>query len=376
MCFLYVFVDPFILFIILVLFILLIHSDVFSSKTLQETARVEADSTYATSSNVIKQIHKEKCTYKKDVTIYMDAFEEVSRMYFGKSYQGFISKSHHCKPLPGGGRCLFNHDNKSSNAIFYYGGYTNLKFARVFSEQIVVVFTKESEKGRNCHFPPSSQYDVKVSYRRDSTIPVPFICNANLALRVAKMGSPDTPVGRKKLVASFISGCKHQWRNDYLAELMEYIHVDQWGKCLKNTPGDFWKTRHAQFETQKLDFLEKTPYKFLIAFENAVEEDYITEKIYHAYLTRSIPIYYGDKAVFDLVPANSSLIYANNYSPKELAELIQCIANNDTLYSQYFTNWDLDKMHKLHEKYCLEHFTCVTCRKVWSILYNRKCAMR
>lgn len=345
-------------------------------KILKGASQVKVVSVYPTNSTHSKHVEKAECTYDKDVTVYMDAFKEVSKIYFGSSYQGFISKSQHCKRLPGGGKCWFNHDNKSSDAIFYYGGYTKLKFKRVFSEQIVVVFTKESEKGRNCHFPPSNQYDIKVSYRRDSTVPVPFICNANLGLRVAKMGPPDKPVGRQKLVASFISGCRHEWRNNYLTELMKYIHVDQWGSCLKNTPGDFWKTRHGRFEKEKLDFLENKPYKFLISFENAVEEDYITEKIYHAYLTRSIPIYYGDKAVFDLVPANSSLIYANNYSPKELAGLIQRIANNDTLYGQFFTNWDLSKMRKLHEQYCLEHFTCPTCRKVWELLYNKKCVMK
>lgn len=354
-------------------------SQVILSTKQQNIEHIETVSTYITSSTHSKHVEKavqSKCTYEKDVTVYMDAFEEVSDIYFGKSYQGYIFKSQHCKPLPGGGRCLFNHDNKSSDAIFYYGGYTNLKFKRLFSKQIVVVFTMESENGRNCHFPPSDQYDIKVSYKRDSTVPIPFLCNADLALRVAEMGLPDVPVGRKKLIASFISGCKHKWRNDYLTDLMKYVHVDQWGKCLKNTPGDFWKTRQKNFAKEKLDFLNKTSYKFLISFENAVEEDYITEKIYHAYLTRSIPIYYGDKAVFDFVPANSSLIYANNYSPKELAELVQRIANDDTLYSQYFTNWDLTKMRKLHEQYCLEHFTCATCRKIWNTLYNRKCPIK
>lgn len=348
---------------------------IFTTKMTQNTAHIKPiTAKYANNYTHTKFVKKAPvCNYTKDVTVYMDAFEEVSKLYFGKSYQGIIIKSRRCKPLPGGGKCLFNHDHNSSDAIFYYGGYTNLKFKRVYSEQIVVVFTKESEKGRNCHFPPPDQYDIKVSYRRDSTVPVPFICNSNLALRVAEMGLPDVPVGREKLVASFISGCKHKWRNQYLTELMKYIHVDQWGSCLKNTPGDFWKTRHANFEQQKLDFLKKTPYKFLIAFENAVEEDYVTEKIYHAYLTRSIPIYYGDKAVFDLVPANSSLVYANNYSPKELAELIQRIANNYALYSQYFSNWDLTKMRKLHEQYCLDYFSCATCGKVWNILHDRKC---
>ena len=314
-----------------------------------------------------------QCAYSKDVEVYMDAFKEVTRLYFKEQYQGFIDSSHKCDPLPGGGRCLFNHNKPKSDAIFYYGGYTKLKYKRVFNGQIVVVFTMESENGENCHFPPPDRYDIKVSYRRDSTIPVPFLCERNLALRLAEMGQPEVPVGREKLAAGFISNCGFKWRNEYITELMDYIHIDQWGKCYKNTPGEFYKTRQGPFEEEKLNFLNKDPYKFLIAFENGVEDDYITEKIYHAYLTRSIPIFYGDKAVFDIVPANTSLIYANNYTPKELATLIKRVASNDTLYSEYFKNWDLDKMRKLHERYCSEYFICATCRKVWETLYHRKC---
>ena len=81
--------------------------------------------------------------------------------------------------------------------------------------------------------------------------------------------------------------------------------------------------------------------------------------------------------MFDIVPANTSLIYANNCTPnyiyKQLATLIKRVASNDTLYSEYFKNWDLDKMRKLHKRYCSEYFICATCRKVWETLYHRKC---
>ena len=61
------------------------------------------------------------------------------------------------------------------------------------------------------------------------------------------------------------------------------------------------------------------------------------------------------------------------YTPEELAKLIKRVGSNDTLYSGYFKNWDLAKMHKLYKQYCSEHFICATCGKVWNMLYNRKC---
>ena len=314
-----------------------------------------------------------QCTYRKDVTVYMDAFEEVTKLYLLEKYQEYLNKSHECDLLPGGGRCLFNHINTTSDAILYYGGYTNLKYQRVYEGQVVVVFTMEAESGNFCHFPPPDQYDIKVSYIRNSTIPYPFLCDGNLALQLADMGQPDVPIGREKLVVGIMTNCNAKWRKTYITEFMKYVSVDQYGKCLRNMPGNYWRTRRGNFELAKLKFLNKNPYKFLITFENRVEDDYITEKIYHAYLTRTIPIYYGDKAVFDLVPANTSLIYANNFTPKELAELIKRIDSNDTLYSEYFKNWDLNKMRKLHIRYCSEYFTCAICKTIREMLYHRKC---
>ena len=316
-----------------------------------------------------------KCTYEKNVTIYMDAFQSLIRGFFGPKYKNYLLKSQECEPLPGGGRCLVNYDNKHSDAILYYGSYTELNFKRVFDDQIVVVFTLEAESGPYCHLPPSSKYHIKVSYKRNSTIPYLFLCQDNASKGMLEMEQPNISARNQKLVASFIANCV-EWRVDYLKELMKYVHVDHWGKCLKNTPGEFWKTRYGDsYSKSKIDFLRKNPYKFLITFENIIDGDYITEKIYDAYLSHAIPIFCGDKSVFDLVPGKSTFIYANDYTPKQLAELIKRIDNNDTLYRQYF-NWDLSIIRELDEKYCSEYFMCRVCKNVWELLYNRKCGIK
>ena len=319
-------------------------------------------------------ISQSQCTYEKDVTIYMDAFQKLIHDFSWPEYGDFLVQSRQCKPLPGGHRCLFNTDNKSSDAVFSYLALNDLKFKRVFDGQVVVLFTLERESSASYHFPPPDHYDIKVSYRRDSSIPTPYMCINNLGLQLVEMGQPDVPVGRKQ-IASFISNCL-KWRVDYVAKMMKIVHIDQWGACLKNIGGDFSKTRWSYHENTKLEVLRKNPYKYLISFENAVDDDYITEKVYHGYLTRTIPIYYGDKSVFDVIPGNHTLIYANDYTPKELTELIKRIDSNDTLYAQYFTNWDLSKMRKLHEKYCSEFFLCTTCRRVWEMLSDRKCGIK
>ena len=303
----------------------------------------------------------------------MDNFKKVSK-YFIFEYPQYAQRSHQCGPLPGGGYCLFNADKPLSDAVLYCGAFTKSKFKRMFDDQVVVVITREPETGKFCHFPPLDKYDIRVSYRRNSTIPLPFFCKGNKILRMIEMGQSDVPVGRKNLVVGIISNCESEWRNKYITELMDYVHIDQWGKCFNNTVDNFWKNRRARNnEEPKTYFLTENTYKFLVSFENTVDPDYISEKIFDGYLTRTIPIFYGDKAVYEFSPANHSLINASNYTPKELAEMIKRIGNNDTLYSEFFKNWDLVKVHKLHKQYCSEDYVCTICRKVWEKLYNRKC---
>ena len=75
------------------------------------------------------------------------------------------------------GRCIFNYDNKHSDAILYYGTNNELPYIRVFDDQIVIVFTLEAESGIDCHLPTPDKYDIKVSYKRDSTVPLPYFCH-------------------------------------------------------------------------------------------------------------------------------------------------------------------------------------------------------
>ena len=316
-----------------------------------------------------------ECTYNDDITIYMDAFEKLSQGFFGPEYRDFLLNSQDCPPLPGGGRCIYNHEDPCSDAILYYGARHELNYRRLFDDQILIMFTMESESGPYCHFPPADQYEIKISYRRDSTVPKLFLCQDDVAKRLVEMGQPVVSAKNKKLVASFITNCV-KWRADYIRELMKYIHIDQWGNCFKNTEGDFWKTRKGHYSNYKIDFLQKNQYKFVISFENNVDVDYVSEKVYDAYLARTIPIYYGEEGIFDLIPGNSTFIYAKDYTPKQLADLIKRIDNDDSLYHQYFTNWDLDKLRKLDEQYCSEYFMCTTCKRVWEMMYERKCGRK
>jgi len=78
-------------------------------------------------------------------------------------------------------------------------------------------------------------------------------------------------------------------------------------------------------------------YKFVIAFENSLCWDYITEKLFYNMKFNIIPIVldlHGNVARF--APAGSYINALDFSSVKELADYLKVLDGNDTLYNQYF----------------------------------------
>lgn len=85
-------------------------------------------------------------------------------------------------------------------------------------------------------------------------------------------------------------------------------------------------------------------YKFVLAFENSLCEDYVTEKLYNHLKLNVVPVVFGASNYSLFAPPNS-IIDASQYTPEKLAEYLQILDKNDTLYNQYF---------KWKEEYAIE----------------------
>ena len=84
--------------------------------------------------------------------------------------------------------------------------------------------------------------------------------------------------------------------------------------------------------------LSKT-YKFYLAFENSNCKDYVTEKFYVNGLKNDIlPIVMGAKAEdYAKVAPERSYIHVDEFAgPKELAQYLHVLDQNDDLYNTYF----------------------------------------
>ncbi|XP_076652292.1 alpha-(1,3)-fucosyltransferase 10 isoform X2 [Halictus rubicundus] len=172
-------------------------------------------------------------------------------------------------------------------------------------------------------------------------------------------------------------------RDTYVAELMKYIRVDSYGTCLNNAQFDKrLKENYLEILNSK-DFLSFIAnYKFTIAFENAVCQDYITEKLWRPLTVGSVPIYYGSPSFKDWLPNNMSAISVLDFKdPKSLASFLNNLSNNKTEYEKYLThklidNYDIDNqklkntLHRNNEwsrkefgNY-VDEFECFVCESI------------
>ena len=75
---------------------------------------------------------------------------------------------------------------------------------------------------------------------------------------------------------------------------------------------------------------------FHFAFENSDCKDYHTEKALHALLAGTVPVYLGHPSVRHFLPRGSYIAVRDFNSIGELAAQLHRIANNQTLYEEYF----------------------------------------
>lgn len=128
-------------------------------------------------------------------------------------------------------------------------------------------------------------------------------------------------------------------RDKYVESLMEHVSIDSYGKCLhnKNLPDSLSNAMETINSEEFLHFVAQ--YKFTIAFENAVCDDYITEKLWRPLSVGSIPIYMGSPSIQDWLPNPNSAILAENFSsPRELAAFILELNEDDDKYSSFLSH--------------------------------------
>ena len=175
----------------------------------------------------------------------------------------------------------------------------------------------------------ASLFELKMGYRKTDDILYPYYKYEYKDLLSRSRGAKNKEGDVCVLISSLLD---KSGRFGYLSELMCYLPIDSYGKWMQNRllKGDTGRN-------SKLDLYRK--YKFVIAFENAIEEDYVTEKFYDPLLAGSVPVYLGAPNIRDFQPGEHCFVDVNVFdSPKELAGFLKDCCRDDCLYEQ-FHSW-------------------------------------
>jgi hypothetical protein len=122
-----------------------------------------------------------------------------------------------------------------------------------------------------------------------------------------------------------ISNPSCQERNDFFTKLNSIIPVHSAGKHMKNYQSDLVDSSIHSSENL-IKFMSE--YKFVIAFENSQVDGYTTEKLAQPLRCFSIPIYWGNKHVKDLIPGSCYL----HDEPDQLLNQVLHLHENDEAY--------------------------------------------
>lgn len=193
-----------------------------------------------------------------------------------------------------------------------------------------------------CHDEIASLFNFSSTFKRHSDFPITTQHFPSLEFLTSRKPVPLSEKNklRKEGLAPVVYLQSHcdvpSDRDRYVKELMKHIDVDSYGACLNNKDLEnrtLWSTE-TMHDPMLYDVLAK--YKFNLAFENALCEDYITEKLVRALHVGSVPVYRGAKSIKDWAPERHSIINADDFvSPENLAELLNALDHNDGAYDRY-----------------------------------------
>ena len=318
---------------------------------------------YFSSFNTFNELHRLNST---SVSVY---FENVGALdsFYGNMYTKWLEQKIHGCVIPNG-ECVFEAENPKADVV-YRGSrlYSSFLPERYCERQILAVLNTEAESSCTSDAVANLRSaEIKIDHHLTSDITITEACGIPWKKELYK--TPD-PSGRKG-VALLMSNCGAKWRSDYIHELSKYIHIYSYGKCFHNvTVPSSRKHRIDTFPS----IVKK--HRMVVTFENTIEKDYISEKIGICYHSGVIPVYWGPPEIYQWVPGNNSFIDPQKFKgPKELAEYLKRVDEDDNLFRYHTTNFDFERTEKMVDRYCGHtqvHFLCQVCKIAQDLKLSR-----
>ncbi|KYQ89444.1 glycosyltransferase [Tieghemostelium lacteum] len=235
----------------------------------------------------------------------------------------------------------------------------------MFSYETPIYFPRQSNAEYLSHM------DWRMTFEESSEVRVSMMCSWGFEGGIeAYRREISPPFKQKQGFAVFVASNCHSGgalqRTQYVEDLMRYIPVDSFGLCLQNQPSEALDRNTARERfAHKIEVFSR--YKFVLAFENNNYTDYVTEKLSHALLSTSIPVYMGPESVEDYVPGDKSIIKTSDFkSPQDLANYLLNLAENEEDYLSYF-KWKKQYFRTTfvrRYKECIFNVECRLCERI------------
>ncbi|KAM9849872.1 GDP-fucose protein O-fucosyltransferase 4 [Aulostomus maculatus] len=236
---------------------------------------------------------------------------------------------------------------KRTTSIIFYG--TDIRAYETplprLHHQTWALFHEESPMNNYIlsHTPGIRLFNYTATFRRESDYPLTlqWLPSLSYLLKPTTVALKEKNELRKKGLAPVLYMQSHcdvpSDRDRYVRELMKYIEVDSYGKCLNNKPLPAYLEDTATATGEDPNFMHFVArYKFHLALENGRCQDYMTEKLWRPLHQGCVPVYRGSSVVADWMPNNHSVIIIDDFpSPKALADFLKFLDENDEEYAKY-----------------------------------------
>ncbi|EIE20569.1 hypothetical protein COCSUDRAFT_57715 [Coccomyxa subellipsoidea C-169] len=168
--------------------------------------------------------------------------------------------------------------------------YRQVRVVKSSSRQLAVMMTMEASTNYPCFDDPvfMDQFDLEMSYRQESQLPLSYLRGDQVEIWTE---DPVTPFEERSDSPAYVqSNCKTvSGRDARVRRLMEYrdLKIRSYGSCL-NTEGT------SGTKESKIDIYRR--HKVCIVMENSIAMDYVTEKLYDAFVAGCVPLKFGSTA--------------------------------------------------------------------------------
>jgi len=182
----------------------------------------------------------------------------------------------------------------------------------------------------------------------------------------ASLPSVNTKAENKALAVAFVSDCHVSTQRLHVMDELERhgLSLHSYGKCRQNVQ---IPTEYQQLSWQLQKRIIISQYKFALILESIIEVDHVSEQMYDAIHSGSVPVVFGAPNIRDFAPADGTFINAVDFhSTKDLVDFLKKLSANTYEYEGYLNRWKVKGVSRNFEKLVGTtsnvHVACRVCR--------------